>query len=331
MLADMEDALYRETLQEYDELPPVSITALPRAGTTTVLQLLWHTGAFASHLYRDVPLVLTPMFWQQFRERFAVEPIAQERPHGDGITIDAESPEAFEEMVWKAFWPHHYRGSHIEPWRAHERADSFDAFFRRHRRKIIRLREAEYGGTRRYLAKNNGHIARLAHPPQVLREGTIVIMIREPLAHAASLLEQHRHLSALQETNPFLRTYMAGVAHHDFGQTLKPINVAGWLNDERDKPDSLTFWLRYWVAAYRTVLSALPDNALLCSYERLYREPERTLARLEESLELERDTLKGQASLLHEPREHSINEDVLPDELLGDASALHEELLRRAL
>jgi hypothetical protein len=332
MLADIEDGYYRELVNNDEELPPVSITALPRAGTTVLLRLLWQSGEFASHLYRDVPLTLAPMLWQRFRARFAAEPTERERPHGDGIAIDAECPEAFEEMLWKASWPHHYRGLRIEPWSLHERADSFDAFYRRHRRKIVALREAEYGGRRRYLTKNNVHIARLAHPPAVVREGTMVIMVREPVAHAASLQEQHVRLCALQEENPFLRAYMAGIGHHDFGQTLKPINVGGWLDhNEHLQPRSLEYWLRYWVAAYTTVLEQLPDNAVLCSYDRLYRAPQRTLANIEDVLGLTRNALTEQAPSVREPRSHVCEEPEVPKALSEEAAELHASLVRWSL
>ena len=39
-----------------------------------------------------------------------------ERAHGDGVEVGLDSPEAFEEMLWMAFWPEHYRENAILPW-----------------------------------------------------------------------------------------------------------------------------------------------------------------------------------------------------------------------
>ncbi len=55
------------------------VTALPRAGTTILLNLLVGTGSFASHTYRDMPFVLCPMIWQRFAKQFQVSDEARER------------------------------------------------------------------------------------------------------------------------------------------------------------------------------------------------------------------------------------------------------------
>ena len=133
-LADIEDKVYRKQLSSITPERPVFITALPRAGTTILLNLLYETGEFFCHTYREMPFVLCPLIWQRLsRSLRAVEPEEMERAHGDGLTISPDSPEAFEEMIWRQFWARHYKNDRIEPWIRCDRP-LFVEFFSRHLR-----------------------------------------------------------------------------------------------------------------------------------------------------------------------------------------------------
>lgn len=63
-----------------------------------------------------------------------------ERAHGDGIKIGYDSPEAFEEVIWRAFWPKKYGKDSIELWHADENMPDATEFFEKHFRKIVILR-----------------------------------------------------------------------------------------------------------------------------------------------------------------------------------------------
>ena len=157
-LSDVEDALYADRIEGITADDPVFITSLPRSGTTILLKLLWQTGRFASHTYQDMPFVLCPLLWSRYTGQFAEEIEPTERAHGDGLEVSEESPEAFEEMSWKHFWPEHYREGHIRPWSPGDDNEEFNSFFRAHMRKVIALPTEEDGGEkttagRRYLSK----------------------------------------------------------------------------------------------------------------------------------------------------------------------------------
>lgn len=67
-----------------------------------MLNALYQTNLFASLSYADMPFVLSPNLWAKFNKRaFSSKP--QVRTHGDGIEIDNQSPEAFEEVFWQTF------------------------------------------------------------------------------------------------------------------------------------------------------------------------------------------------------------------------------------
>jgi hypothetical protein len=282
-----------------------------------------------------MPFVLCPLIWSRYTGQFAGEIEPTERAHGDGLEVSGESPEAFEEMIWKHFWPEHYREGHIHPWRPGDENEEFNSFFQAHMRKVIALRTEEKGGEnpsegRRYLSKNNLYIARLGARPEPLGRGTILIPFRDPVQQAASMHRQHERFFQIHEEDDFVREYMEAIGHHEFGKGLKPVNFDGWLDGETGNPQDLSFWLRYWTVAYQFILAHARESTVLVSYARLTEEPETVLSRLAGVLELPTDVLAPMATELRAPRTHSVPQDELPDALRRDAREIYEELEGRA-
>ena len=59
---------------------------------------IFSTGEFASLQYSNMPFLLSPNLWKR---KSKIE--SHERAHNDGIIIDGNSPEEFDEYFWKAF------------------------------------------------------------------------------------------------------------------------------------------------------------------------------------------------------------------------------------
>src|SRR5690606_37979108 len=137
IVAELEDQVFASRLDAVENARPVFVTSLPRAGTTLLLEILSSTGEFASHSYRNMPFVLCPLFWDRISFRFQRRGELQERAHQDGMLVGADSPEAFEEMLWMAFWKSNYAPDRILPWL--EADPEFFEFMRSHMRKIIAL------------------------------------------------------------------------------------------------------------------------------------------------------------------------------------------------
>ncbi len=338
-MADVEEILYRDTLEGISLEDPVFVTALPRSGTTVLLQLLADSGQFASHTYRDMPFVLCPMLWSRFSSRFAAGEESMERAHGDGLEVSADSPEAFEEMIWKHFWTERYREDRVLPWGPEtEQNAEFDAFLEAHMKKVVALRRQGPEDRRRYVSKNNLNISRLAAPPKPLRTGTVLVPFREPVQQAASMLRQHRRFLRLHEEDDFVRRYMEAIGHHEFGKGLKPVDFGGWLDEvgwrgwEAEEPppaadpEGLEFWVRYWVVAYRRVLDEAGDRVSLLSYARLTGEPEEALAGVARVLGDDGAELSSMSDRLRPPRTHEVDLSGVDDGVLREARALHGEL-----
>lgn len=328
-LADIENVVFRRTIRSIPVEDPVFITALPRSGTTILLEILVETGVFASHTYEDMPFVLCPMIWSRFSRWFSVDVPPRERDHGDGLQIWNRSPEAFEEMVWKRFWPRHYGADRIRPWAPTERDGIFESFLETHMRKVIAVRQRGARARVWYISKNNLNIARLAALPAPLRRGTILVPFRDPVQHAASMLHQHQRFLQLHEEDPFAREYMEAIGHHEFGVALRPVDFGGWL-DEAPDPETLEFWLRYWLATYRFVLDHLGPPVHLVSYAHLTGQPAKALADLADLLDRAGVDLRSSAARLHPPRRHETETDGVEPSILRQASDLYDQLERSA-
>ena len=231
-LADLEDRLFAGQLAPYKADRPVFITALPRAGTTLLLECCAKLQEFASHCYRDMPFVLIPCLWARFSATFQRAGKLGERAHGDGVLIDFDSPEALEEVLWKTFWRQHYRSDRIIPWHDGD-ASEFGEFFRSHMRKIILLRGGQDAHAACYVSKNNLNIARTRMLRRLFPDSVIVVPFRQPLHHAASLLEQHHNFLRIHEEDPFACEYMRAIGHYDFGKNLCPVDFGGWIDQRQ--------------------------------------------------------------------------------------------------
>jgi len=224
----------------------VFVAGLARAGTTMLLRELHDTGRFATLTYADMPFVLAPNLWAQMAgTRNAGD--RHERAHGDGIMVDAESPEAFDEVYWRVMDGDAYiRPDRLLPHRPNgEIVRGFTDYM-----SLILKR----CGKTRYLSKNNNNILRLPTLVAAYPEAAFLVPIRRPLQHAASLLRQHRRFSS---SDAFTNDYMHWLGHHEFGRNHRPFDFSG---DPKGDPETLDYWLRAWIGAHIAILEIDAPN-----------------------------------------------------------------------
>lgn len=318
-LADLEDHALVDQFEHVTAERPVFITSLPRAGTTLLLEVLSALPEFASHTYRNMPFVLCPILWDRISRGFRKESLLRERAHGDGMAIGYDSAEAFEEVVWTAFWGEKYLSDRIEPWSAADRDAAFELFLGNHMRKIVALRRVPNGAAqpRRYVSKNNANIARLELLQVLFPECRIVIPIRDPRSQVRSLRRQHESFIAIHARDHFGLRYMEWLGHFEFGAALRPIDFGGWMGegaalDPLDEP----FWLTYWAEAYQAILAAAGPNVYFFDYDRACAEPEPMMAALAGALDLQDPSdLLAQASRFRRPTRSEAGH--LPNTVLG--------------
>ncbi|MDE1467571.1 sulfotransferase [Aurantiacibacter sp. D1-12] len=247
MLREMEDSRFGETIAAQSITAPIFITALPRAGTTLLLELLAKHPDVVTHTYRDMPFVLSPVIWRQFSGRFHAKQDAKERSHGDGIMVSADSPEAFEEVFWLNHCAEDFSGGAIAL-RETMTAPTKTAM-RQHMRALMLSRGASNA---RYASKNNANIARLPALAQAFPDAHIIVPLRNPLDQAQSLLHQHTKALASHSASAFAARYPRDIGHFEFGADHRPIMFPGMEQVRADhSPDTLDYWLAYWIAAMR--------------------------------------------------------------------------------
>jgi hypothetical protein len=268
------------------------------------------------------------MLWNQFSRRFSDDDVSWERAHGDGIEVSTNSPEAFEEMIWKHFWPQHYRSDRILPWDSSDQNPEFEEFFASHMRNVIALRRDNLSSELRYVSKNNLNIARPKASPPSLQRGTVLIPFRDPVQQAASMLRQHRRFLSIHAQDDFVRQYMEAIGHHEFGRGLRPVDFGDWLDRAPDS-ESLAFWVRYWIVAYRFVLEHTGSGDIIVSYSHLTEEPEEALKRLADAVDIPESDLLPQADRLHPPRSHEVAQ-TLADPLRQEARNVFDQLREEA-
>lgn len=322
-LAEIEDSVFARALDAEPVAAPVFLTGLPRSGTTVLLELLAQQPAFVTHTYRQMPFVMAPLLWERLAGNLRKADERRERAHGDGVEVGFDSPEAFEEILWQAFFPDHYKSDRIVLWRATDSAAGFTDFFRAHMRKLRHL-----GGGGRYLSKNNANIARLPLLARLFADAVFVIPFRNPADHIGSLMAQHRHFTKIHKSDPFALQYMKWLGHYEFGAALKPIAFGGPAAGPPEGEGQADFWLRYWIAAYRHVLDTAPEGAVIIDYDRLCREPEAVLGTLADRLGLAPAALKDWATRFRPGRVY--DRGAAGAALWAEADALHATLRDRA-
>lgn len=284
---------------------PVYVCGLARGGTTVLLNALAQTGCFETLTYRHMPFVTAPRLWIGASKPFRQSLATRERAHGDGVLVDADSPEAFEEVFWlMACEADFVKQLGLEP------HDVSDGTLNDYRQFVASVLAASGHRNARYLAKGNNNLLRLGALRRAFPDATILVPFRHPLVHAASLQRQHQRFIDIHREDPFSEKYMSWLGHFEFGANMKPLlfdpGVAG------ENPSEPGFWLRYWHAVHEHLL-AQPAAVTLWDHDAFTRAPADQLAVLARHVGVPEETLLRFAGTI-ERRELAGTDDVLPPE-----------------
>ena len=250
--ARCDDAAFRLLHRNIEYSPPIFITSVARGGTTALLNAFSELPSIATHTYRDMPFITAPYLWRLFSAPFKRKVERRERAHGDGLEIDLDSPEAFDEVYWKLYWPEKYDGHRIGIWQTSDQQAEGILRLQTCFQKITHL---QGHGAIHYLSKNNANIARLRLIQQAFPGAHVVVPVRRPAPHAASLFRQHLNFLKQHSNDDFIRRYMRDIGHLEFGLLHTPIDFETFENITIFNPDSPDYWLAYWIAAFRDVLA----------------------------------------------------------------------------
>ena len=320
MTFDIERMSARPDLAAVRRQKHVLIAGLARAGSSLLLRMLAGSGAFAVQTYRDMPFVLAPSLWQRISRRHRRAAVPAERAHGDGLEVDYDTAEAFEEVFWLTHASRTYlRADHLLPHAVDaDLADSFAAF--------VGSVLASRPGTDRYLSKNNNNVLRLPGIANSLPRARLVVPFREPVQQALSLRRQHLRFCASQRSDPFERRYMSWLGHFEFGLDHRPFRFSA---ASRFDPETLEYWLELWTGTYAGVLATAPEGTIFWDHDAFCAEPADAAARLSARLELTGGVDARVLASVARPGGHRPDETV-EARCLDAALKTHEELRARA-
>lgn len=269
----------------------VYVCGLARSGTTMLLRILDELEDFRSLTYRDMPFVLAPNLWKKITGHEYRETVVKERAHGDGILVNVDSPEGLEEVFWRTFGT---RVSSPDCLGFLEPTQAVLETFAEYRAIVANPKtpnESGAGRQKRYLSKNNNNLLRLsslcADPT-----ATVLLVYRNPFATARSLHRQHQRFCDSQSRDRFMRSYMGWLAHYEFGLDHLPFCFAVAEMSGKYAPDDLDYWLDYWNAVYRYVLTNEALEFHLVNHDNLRAEPAGMLASILATLDVHADCVK---------------------------------------
>ncbi|KXJ54874.1 MAG: hypothetical protein AXW12_01545, partial [Thalassospira sp. Nap_22] len=220
-LGNFETKLAADAIEDIKIEKPIFIAGLARSGSTILLETLAGHADAATHRYRDYPPVFTPWLWNRFVDLApGKKNVAVERTHADGINVTPESPEAFEEMIWMAFFNNLHEIGKSNVLDGHISNPAFEQFYRDHIRKLIHVR-----GGQRYVSKANYLVTRMEYLLSIFPDARFVLPVRDPVWHIASLIKQHKLFCAGEADNPRAIAHMQRVGHYEFGLDRRPINT----------------------------------------------------------------------------------------------------------
>src|SRR5919106_1023492 len=295
---------------------PIYVTGLARSGSTILLELLATHPDVATHQYKDFPLISIPVWWNWFLDRASSSKAAPvERSHKDGMYVTPESPEAMEEVLWMAFFPHCHDPTVSNVLGDQDSAPEFEVFYRHHVRKLLMVR-----GGKRYLAKGNYNVSRLGFLRRLFPDACFVVPVRDPVGHIASLMKQHRLFCAEETRDRHILEHMRRSGHFEFGLDRRPINFgdsatvqriqALWQNGQEVEGSAI-----YWASVYGFVADliesdpAVADQTLLIHYDDLCADPDATLEQLYRhcGLAVDEPTRREQAARIAAPTYYKPN------------------------
>ncbi len=259
----------------------VFVTGLARSGTTAVMREIFQSGSFASLQYSNMPFLLSPNLW---KKKSKIE--SHERAHKDGIIIDGNSPEEFDEYFWKAFLNDAYIKD--DGLIINEISDDVLEKYQTYIRLICLAK-----GKKKYVSKNNNNILRI-DALRKIKNSILIVLFRDPLHHASSLLKLHKSFSKSHEEDPFALEYFNYLGHHEFGLNHKPFVLTDEFKVNRQKYsiDDINYWLSIWLNYYSFVLQKLKNEDILICFENLISYPDSIYNNLGDLLGIKIDPVK---------------------------------------
>lgn len=257
--------------------PFIMVTGLARAGTTALTNLLYEPKVFHSISYLNMPFLMAPNLWKKVYNPKKVK--ERERAHGDNVTFSESSIEALEEYFFKASLNDAY--VHEKSLAVHEINDDTYALYLEYQ-QLFKAEDSTH-----YLAKNNNYMLRLDAMNKRKANNKVILLFRDPVEHAKSLMRQNENFIAQQTEDPFVLDYMNWLGHYEFGLNQKEFDFGLERLTDNYTKDTLNYWVAIWLNYYQYALQFVRlENLVIVDYQDLLHSPNQLKAALAQYLNL---------------------------------------------
>ncbi len=299
--------------------PFVVVSGLARAGTTAFTKKLFKTGKFDSLSYANMPLVLSPNLWAKLYKPKNVE--EKERAHGDRMSFSLNSIEALDEYFFKAFQNDNY----IKKDSVIKHAPSVEVYEEYlHYQKLVKKKDDNF-----YLTKNNNFLLRYEGMRQHDTDFVFLLVIRDPLSHASSLLAQHKNFIKQQQDDPFVLQYMNWLGHFEFGLNQKEFDFGQNLDLKSYDKLELNYWLSVWINYYNYAHSILGNKqSFVISYDAFVEDPSMIVSKV--SKQLNADLIIPNEERFKKSQ-YNLDETTVERDLIEMATAIYDKILKYSL
>ena len=271
-LHKLESSWMRKRIKNTRITAPVYITGFARSGTTVVLEMLSQHQDLATHRYLHMVIPYAPNWFQKLADKVPIMTKPSERLHKDGLMVNKDSPEAVEEILWQAYFENALDESLSNVLDSRTSNPRFETLYRENIKKLLLNNHAS-----RYLAKNNYNVARMEYLLKLFPDARVILMIRNPFDHIASLAKQDAIFKQMEAEDPRLLGWTKLIGHREFGSGKICINL-----DDRDlvkeikelwndKDTYVKGWAIYWASIYEFVHKKLQENSRLTQAVHVFR------------------------------------------------------------
>lgn len=231
---------------------PVFVCGMARSGTTFLTHLIDASDKFSAFRYKNLPFYTIPIFWNYFNSLFYFNKKNLNRIHGDNLKVGVNSPDAFEEIIWKNNLDEYSQKGYwqdVKNNNSKKLIDNLEIFIK----KIIFL-----NNNNRYLSKNNNNIFRVKYLLDKFPTSKIILVIRNPLDVAISSARVHFKFLNLHKKNKNFSEELAELGHFEFGYNRKLFNFG---ENKYNKNINLKFkTIKFYLKKYLELLNYIENN-----------------------------------------------------------------------
>ena len=300
---------------------PIFICGMPRSGTTYILNLLNNSNQVSSCTYGQLPFYKTPLIWNFFKKYYYFGNKSFPRLHGDGIEININSPDAFEELIWAQQLNNYYDAGFCQFLEENFSNLKLEKKITSFIKKITYLNKKN-----RYLSKGNYYVFRLNFINKIFKDCKIILCYRNPLDTASSLERVHNRFLELSSKIEGFDENLQYLSHFEFGKLRKAFKI-----DENSYQISKNFfkndknyegYLYQWISLYQMIIKnylenqKFSKNLILLNYDKFILDQKSSINKLSDFCELEYKIVKN-----HEFR-NNYKKDYKPQECIYNSDAI---------